>query len=109
MVLDHAREHDSEWAAIRSIADKIGCTAETLRKCTRQAERDAGDVTQTRKVVRKLLRWRWALGRRYDLAVWDLAGDWSAPGFRSVLWGLVCRPDSRWCRARAVVAARAAG
>jgi len=42
MVLDHAREHESEWAAIRSIAEKIGCTAETLRKWTRQAERDAG-------------------------------------------------------------------
>jgi len=30
MVLDHEREYDSQWAAIRSIAEKIGCTAETL-------------------------------------------------------------------------------
>jgi len=42
MVLEHAAEHDSQWAAIRSIAEKIGCTPETLRKWLRQAERDAG-------------------------------------------------------------------
>jgi transposase len=42
MVLEHQDEHDSQWAAITSIAEKIGCTAETLRKWVRQAERDAG-------------------------------------------------------------------
>jgi transposase len=42
MVFDHLGEYDSEWAAIRSIATKIGCTAETLRSWVRQAERDAG-------------------------------------------------------------------
>lgn len=42
MVLEHQGEHDSQWAAISSIAAKIGCTAETLRKWVRQAERDAG-------------------------------------------------------------------
>ena len=42
MVLDQQGEHDSQWAAIRSIAEKIGCTAETLRKWVRQAERDVG-------------------------------------------------------------------
>ena len=40
--LDHEHEHDSQWAAIRSVAEKIGCTAETLRHWIRQAERDAG-------------------------------------------------------------------
>ena len=35
-------EHDSQWAAIGSIAAKMGCTAETLRKWVRQAERDQG-------------------------------------------------------------------
>ena len=35
-------EHESQWAAIGSIAAKIGCTAETLRKWVRQAERDLG-------------------------------------------------------------------
>jgi len=31
MVFEHEAEHASQWAAIRSIADKIGCTCETLR------------------------------------------------------------------------------
>ena len=42
MVLEQEREHASQWSAIQSIAEKIGCTAETLRKWVRQAERDAG-------------------------------------------------------------------
>ena len=42
MVLEHRGEHDSEWAAMSSIASKIGCTAETLRKWVRRAERDQG-------------------------------------------------------------------
>lgn len=42
MVAEHEREYESQWAAIRSIAEKIGCAAETLRKWVRQAERDAG-------------------------------------------------------------------
>ena len=42
MVLEHQHEHPSQWAAIRSIASKLGCTAETLRKWVRQSERDTG-------------------------------------------------------------------
>ena len=43
LVLEQSEgEHESQWAAIRSIASKIGCTAETLRKWVRQAERDSG-------------------------------------------------------------------
>src|ERR671939_1682742 len=42
MVLDHGGDHASQWSAIGSIAGKIGCTAETLRKWVRQAERDQG-------------------------------------------------------------------
>jgi transposase len=42
MVLEHQEEHDSQWAAIVSIAEKIGCSAETLRHWVRQAERDQG-------------------------------------------------------------------
>src|SRR5262245_9977041 len=41
MVFEHEPEYDSQWAAIGSIAPKIGCTAETLRQWVRQAERDA--------------------------------------------------------------------
>ena len=42
MVLEHQGDHASQWAAIASIAGKIGCTGETLRGWVRQAERDAG-------------------------------------------------------------------
>jgi transposase len=42
MVFEHQSDHDSQWAAMESIASKIGCTAETLRKWVRQAERDQG-------------------------------------------------------------------
>jgi transposase len=42
MVFEHRGEYASEWAAIGSIASKIGCTAETLRSWVRQAERDQG-------------------------------------------------------------------
>jgi len=42
MVFEHQGKHDSQWSAMASIAAKIGCTAETLRKWVRQAERDEG-------------------------------------------------------------------
>ena len=42
MVLEHGHEHDSQWAAISSIAEKFGMTAETLRKWVRQVEVDGG-------------------------------------------------------------------
>jgi transposase len=42
MVLDHRGEHPTQWAAITSVAGKIGCTGETLRNWVRQAERDQG-------------------------------------------------------------------
>ncbi|MGF7174917.1 transposase-like protein [Azospirillum doebereinerae] len=42
MVFEHEGDHASQWAAIGSIAAKIGCTAETLRGWGRQAERDQG-------------------------------------------------------------------
>jgi transposase len=42
LVFEHQGEHASQWAAIGSIAGKIGCTAESLRRWVRQAERDLG-------------------------------------------------------------------
>ena len=42
MVFDHAPEHASQWAAITSIAAKLGMTPETLRVWVRQAETDSG-------------------------------------------------------------------
>lgn len=40
---DQQDEYESQWAAIGSIASKIGCSAETLRKWVCQAEHDAGE------------------------------------------------------------------
>jgi transposase-like protein len=42
MVVEHQGEYESQWAAMCSIAEKIGCTAETLRKWVRRAERERG-------------------------------------------------------------------
>jgi len=42
LVLDGEGQHASRWAAITSVAAKIGCKAETLRKWVIAAERDAG-------------------------------------------------------------------
>ncbi len=42
MVLEHEHEHSSQWSAIVSIASKIGCTPETLRKWVRRTEVDTG-------------------------------------------------------------------
>ena len=42
MVFEHEREYESQWAAITSIAAKLGMTNETLRKWVRQAEIDGG-------------------------------------------------------------------
>ena len=42
MVFDAKDQYPSQWAAIESIAAKIGCAGETLRKWVRQGERDSG-------------------------------------------------------------------
>jgi transposase len=42
LVLDHEHEHPSRWAAIMSIAAKIGCTAQTLNEWVKKAEIDTG-------------------------------------------------------------------
>jgi transposase-like protein len=60
MVLEHGGDHASQWAAIGSIAAKIGCTAETLRTWVRQAERDGGQrpgtTTEERERIKALER-----------------------------------------------------
>jgi transposase len=42
LVFEHAGEYPSQWAAIRSLAEKIGCANVVLRRWVRQAERDTG-------------------------------------------------------------------
>jgi len=60
MVFEHRTEHASQWAAIASIAAKIGCTAQTLSNWVRQAERDAsrrtGASTEERERIKALER-----------------------------------------------------
>ena len=60
LVLEHGGEHASQWAAIGSVAGKIGCTAETLRRWVRQAERDrgkrAGPTAEDRERIKALER-----------------------------------------------------
>ncbi len=60
MVLEHRSDYPSQWAAMTSIASKIGCTGETLRKWVRQTERDQGlrdgTTTEERDRLRALER-----------------------------------------------------
>ena len=42
MVKDHERDHASRWAAVVSIAEKIGCVPQTLHEWVKKAEVDAG-------------------------------------------------------------------
>ena len=42
MVLEHEGQHPSRWAAVESVAGKIGCAAQSLQRWIAQAERDAG-------------------------------------------------------------------
>jgi transposase len=60
MVFDGKDQHPSQWAAIESIAAKIGCTPETLRRWVRQGERDSGaregPTTSEQQRVRELDR-----------------------------------------------------
>lgn len=58
MVFDHEGEYGSQWAAIRSIASKVGCSSETLRNWVRRAETDAGvrpGLTSTERERLKVL------------------------------------------------------
>ena len=55
MVMESRGQHDSQWAAIGSIAGKIGSTAETLRRWVRRHERDSGQregITTTAEAQR---------------------------------------------------------
>jgi transposase len=60
MVFDHQGEHGSQWAAIQSIAGKIGCSGEALRNWVRQSERDrgrrVGPTTDERERIKALER-----------------------------------------------------
>jgi len=71
LVFDHAPEHSSQWAAIRSVAEKIGCAPEVLRRWVRQAERDAGQrpglTTDERAELKRLQRENFELKRANEI------------------------------------------
>ena len=71
IVIDHGNEYDSEWAAIRAVAEKIGCNPETLRKWVRQAQRDAGNrpglTTDERERLKQLERENLELKRANEI------------------------------------------
>ena len=59
LVRETEQEHGSQWAAIQSIAAKIGCTHETLRRWVRQSEKDRGEragLTTDEKALLKQLQ-----------------------------------------------------
>ena len=60
MVFDQTAEHPSQWAAIRSVGEKLGIRTESLRRWIRQAERDAGQrpglTTDERQRLKQLER-----------------------------------------------------
>ncbi len=71
LVFEHQGEHASQWAALTSIASKIGCTPETLRKWVRRAETDPGQrsgmTTDDREQLKKLERENKELRRANDI------------------------------------------
>ena len=71
MVFDHAHEHPSQWATIRSVAEKLGCTVEALRRWVRQAERDRGErpglTTDERAQLKQLQRENFELKRANEI------------------------------------------
>jgi transposase len=71
MVLEQQDKHVSQWAAIISIAEKIGCSAETLRHWVRQAERDQGrrpgGTTDERQRLKQLEREVFELRRANEI------------------------------------------
>ena len=71
LLFEQQGSHDSQWAAITSIASKIGCTAETLRNWVRRAERDSGQrpglTTSERDRLKDLERENRELKRANDI------------------------------------------
>ena len=93
MVLENGGEHASRWAAVRSVAEKLGCLAETLRKWVERIERDQGKRPglKTDEHAMKAID-NVVLGKRDDSVKEPVAVD--SPFKRPLLSRIVSR--SRW-------------
>jgi transposase-like protein len=71
LVLDNQAEHGSQWAAVVSVAGKLGCAAQTLHRWVAQAERDegkrAGLTTDERSRLKQLERENFELKRANEI------------------------------------------
>ena len=71
MVLEHESQYRSRWETIRSIAGKLGCSTEALRKWVKQAEIDAGRkggvTSDERTRMRELERENFELRRANEI------------------------------------------
>jgi transposase-like protein len=71
MVFDHTPEHPSQWAASRSVGEKLGIRTESLRRWIRQAERDRGEhpglTTDERQRLKQLERENFELKRANEI------------------------------------------
>ena len=71
MVFEHAAEHPSQWAAMRSVGEKLGIQTESLRRWVREAERNAGQraglTTDERARLKQLERENFELKRANEI------------------------------------------
>jgi transposase len=71
MVFEHAAENPSQWATIRSVGEKLGCSTEALRRWVRRAERGAGQrpglTTEERTKLKQLERENFELKRANEI------------------------------------------
>ena len=56
LVREHVGDYQTEWAAIKGIAGRLGMSAETLRRWVRQAEIDAGEAAGVSSEEKRELR-----------------------------------------------------
>jgi transposase len=71
MVFEHAPGYPTQWGAIRSVAEKIGCPVEVLRRWVRQAEQDTGQrpglTTDERARLKQLEKENFELRRANEI------------------------------------------
>lgn len=71
MVAEHRQEYRSQTAAIASVAEKLGCTPEALRRWIQRTERDAGQrpglTTDERAELKRLQRENFELKRANEI------------------------------------------